>query len=162
MPNNSESRPNINVTPLIDILLVLLIIFMAVSPLKPARFETKVPAERKDQIVSPNPYTLVVTVSSNGSLSLNHENELGTVSEPQKLIARLSEVFQSRLENRIYADDLAANDKLSEAEKIQKTVYIKAPRSLPYIEVAKVVDFVKQSGANPIGLQIDDLDYKIY
>ena len=41
--------PNINVTPLIDVLLVLLIIFMAITPLKPSRFEAKVPAEPNDQ-----------------------------------------------------------------------------------------------------------------
>jgi len=39
-----QAQPHINVTPLIDVLLVLLIIFMVVSPLKPARFLTKVPA----------------------------------------------------------------------------------------------------------------------
>ena len=38
-------KPNINVTPLIDVLLVVLIIFMVVSPLKPARFLTKVPSK---------------------------------------------------------------------------------------------------------------------
>ena len=39
------NKPNINVTPLIDVLLVLLIIFMVVSPLKPSTFKTKIPAE---------------------------------------------------------------------------------------------------------------------
>ena len=36
--SDSQAKPNINVTPLIDVLLVMLIIFMVVSPLKPARF----------------------------------------------------------------------------------------------------------------------------
>ena len=55
------ATPKINVTPLIDVLLVLLIIFMVISPLKPSRFEAKVPAEPKDQQdvnVKPNPLTL--------------------------------------------------------------------------------------------------------
>lgn len=39
MSEKSESKPSINVTPLIDVLLVLLIIFMVISPLKPTRFE---------------------------------------------------------------------------------------------------------------------------
>ena len=55
------ATPNINVTPLIDVLLVLLIIFMVITPLKPSRFEAKVPAEPKDQQdvnVKPNPLTL--------------------------------------------------------------------------------------------------------
>ncbi|HLA94500.1 MAG TPA: biopolymer transporter ExbD, partial [Pyrinomonadaceae bacterium] len=50
--------PNINVTPLIDVLLVLLIIFMIITPVKPSKFEAKVPAEPKNQQnldVKPNP-----------------------------------------------------------------------------------------------------------
>ncbi len=52
-----NNKPNINVTPLIDVLLVLLIIFMVVSPLKPANFKTKIPQESK-QSGEPNVYTL--------------------------------------------------------------------------------------------------------
>ena len=62
----SDARPNINVTPLIDVLLVLLIIFMVITPLKPSRFEAKVPAEPKpeDQTVAkPNPLTLVIGIN---------------------------------------------------------------------------------------------------
>ena len=43
------AKPSINVTPLIDVLLVLLIIFMVITPMKPSRFEAKVPAEPKEQ-----------------------------------------------------------------------------------------------------------------
>ena len=57
-----EPVPNINVTPLIDVLLVLLIIFMVITPSKPSRFEAKVPAEPKPEdknvILKPNPNTL--------------------------------------------------------------------------------------------------------
>jgi len=47
---------------------------------------------------------------------------------------------------------------LSEAEKIEKTVFIKAPRSIDYGSVTKLIDAVKIAGANPISLQIDDLN----
>jgi biopolymer transport protein ExbD len=40
----------------------------------------------------------------------------------------------------------------------RKAVFIKAPRTLPYGEVVKVIDVVKQSGGQPIGLQIEDLE----
>ena len=81
-----ETRPMINVTPLIDILLVLLIIFMAISPLKPARFEAKVPSESKDLKGQPNIHTLIVTINPDSSLALNGEKDLGTIDEPQKLV----------------------------------------------------------------------------
>ena len=45
MSENKVNKPNINVTPLIDVLLVLIVIFMLISPLKPASFKAKIPAE---------------------------------------------------------------------------------------------------------------------
>ena len=157
--SEKTARPNINVTPLIDILLVLLIIFMAISPLKPARFEAKVPNESKNELpTTPDPRTLIVTINSDSSLALNGEKDLGTIAEPQKLVARLSETFQKRLENHVYADGMELKNNLPEDEKILKTVFIKAPRGLAYGEAVKVIDSVKISGAKPIGLQIDNLN----
>ena len=70
--------PRINVTPLIDVLLVLLIIFMVITPVKPSRFEAKVPAEPKDQPqvdVKPNPLTLVVALNrETRAVTLNNES----------------------------------------------------------------------------------------
>ncbi len=63
------TKPNINVTPLIDVLLVLLIIFMVISPSKPTAFKAKVPAESTtDKPLVDNPNTLIVTVNSDFSL----------------------------------------------------------------------------------------------
>jgi biopolymer transport protein ExbD len=99
----------------------------------------------------------VVTVNPNFSLALNQQADFGTLAKPQKLIAKLSETFQKRLENQVYAPGTELRRDLTENEKIQKTVFIKAPRDLPYTEVVKVVDIVKVAGARPIGLQIDHL-----
>lgn len=158
MSEKLESRPVINVTPLIDILLVLLIIFMAISPLKPSRFEAKVPSEPKNEKVIPDEHTLVVTINPDSSLALNGEKDLGTINEPRKLVAKLSDAFQKRLENHVYADGMEMKTDLSEDEKILKTVFIKAPRSIAYGEAIKVIDAIKIAGANPIGLQIDNLE----
>jgi biopolymer transport protein ExbD len=46
---------------------------------------------------------------------------------------------------------------LPEDARIQKTVFIKAPRGIPYGEVVRVMDGLKGAGAEPIGLQLDDL-----
>ena len=153
----NEAKPNINVTPLIDVLLVLLIIFMVIAPLKPTDFKAKLPSESKNDNAPPDPKTLVVTINPDNSLALNGEKELGTIGEPGALIARLTETFKTRTENRVYADELVTRTDLSDEAKIQKTVFIKAPRSVPYGEVVKVVDAINGAGANPIGLQIDGL-----
>jgi biopolymer transport protein ExbD len=152
-----NNKPNINVTPLIDVLLVLLIIFMVVSPLKPANFKTKIPQE-STQSGKPHIDTLVVSLDSDSTLRLNTESDLGTVSEPDKLIKRLSQVFKEREENQDYADGAEFRNDLTAAGKIQKTVFIKAPRSIDYGSVTKVIDAVKIAGASPISLQIDDLN----
>ena len=153
----NSTKPSINVTPLIDVLLVLLIIFMVISPLKPTDFKAKIPQESK-QAGQLNIHTLVVALNSDSSLRINNEKDLGTVEEPEKLIARLSQVFKERTENRVYAENSEFKNNLTEDEKIEKTVFIKAPRSIDYGKVAKLIDAVNLSGANPISLQIDDLE----
>jgi biopolymer transport protein ExbD len=156
----SEAKPNINVTPLIDVLLVLLIIFMVISPSKPAAFKAKVPQEAppNQAPLKDNPNALIVRINPDSSLTLNRDNDSGTILEPQVLIEKLKRTFQERLESGIYDENLAKRGDLSNEEKVLKTVFIKAPKSLAYGEVTKVVDAVKLAGANPVGLQIDDLD----
>ena len=153
----SESKPNINVTPLIDVLLVLLIIFMVISPSKPSTFKAKVPQETKTDDLLPNPNTLIVTINPDSSLKLNQEDS-GSIAEPQSLMEKLSGEFEKRLQNGIYDENLFGRSDLPNEEKVLKTVFIKAPKNFSYGEVAKVVDAVKLSGANPVGLQIDGLD----
>ncbi|MDQ3798645.1 MAG: biopolymer transporter ExbD [Acidobacteriota bacterium] len=156
----SEAKPNINVTPLIDVLLVLLIIFMVISPSKPAAFKAKVPAEPSPDAekLKTHPNALIVRVNPDSTLTLNQENGLGTIAEPEVLTAELAEIFERRLRDGIYDENLSGRQDLSNEEKVQKTVFIKAPKNFSYGEVAKVVDAVKLSGANPVGLQIDALD----
>ncbi|HEX8735449.1 MAG TPA: biopolymer transporter ExbD [Pyrinomonadaceae bacterium] len=144
--------PNINVTPLIDVLLVLLIIFMVISPSKPSKFEAKVPAEPKPEdqnvILKPNPNTLIVFVDRDGKLTLN-KDEMGNIADTSNLTKSLTDVFNYRDANGIFREG---------TNETEKTVFIKAPQSIKYGEVAKVVDAVKFAGAQPVGLQVDDLD----
>lgn len=152
------TKPNINVTPLIDVLLVLLIIFMVISPLKPSAFKSRIPQEPKNDLpANNNPLTLVVAIGSDSSISVNKEFGIATAAEPEKAIALLKNVFQKRLENQVYSESAGSDASISEEDRIEKTVFIKAPRKLDYGTVAKVIDAVKLSGARPISLQIDDL-----
>lgn len=154
-----NTKPNINVTPLIDVLLVLLIIFMVITPSKPTNFKAKIPSEPKSTAdVNINPDSLIVSLNSDSTLRLNTENDLGNVRQTEKLIARLAEVFRQRTENGAFREGAEFRTDLPEIERIEKTVFIKAPRSTDYGSVVKVIDAVKIAGANPISLQIDDLN----
>ncbi|HMJ26899.1 MAG TPA: biopolymer transporter ExbD [Pyrinomonadaceae bacterium] len=153
------ARPNINVTPLIDVLLVLLIIFMVVSPLKPSRFLARVPAEPdRSPITESHPDTLVVTIKLDRTLMLNSLTDMGSVSDTSKLASTLFDLFQKRTQNHDYRYELRDRTDLSDDVRVQRTVFIKAPRSLPYADVVRVLDGIKGAGANPVGLQIDDLN----
>ena len=154
-----RAAPEINVTPLIDVLLVLLIIFMIISPLRAARFKTLVPDEpAREQNIIANITTLVVSLDRQGGLRLNGGEALGTARDTSKLAETLAELFRLRRENRAYRAGVADLSALPESERVEKTVFVKAPRSIPYGEVARVIDGIKGAGAHPIGLQIDDLE----
>ncbi len=161
--------PYINVTPLIDVLLVLLIIFMVITPLKPSRFEALVPREATEQQkqAAPNPNTLIVLITQDGKIRLNDKEDLGTVGtfeggadNTAPLSTRLLAIFQERKTNRAYKPGIESDPNfgsMTEDQRIERTVFIKAPRTLRYEPVVKVIDAVKGAGASPVGLQIDDL-----
>jgi biopolymer transport protein TolR len=130
--------PNINVTPLIDVLLVLLIIFMVIQPQKEAKFESQIPQkpqDTKDSVVPPSDL-LMVDVKMSGS-ELDQQVELN--SKPMTL-QELANTLKDLLEQRP-----------------DKTVFIKAPKDKQYGDIVAVIDTVKGEGAQPIGLQIDYL-----
>ena len=135
--------PNINVTPLIDVLLVLLIIFMVAAPLKPHRFLAKLPTPPIKRDLPSHIDTLVVTIQPDRTLKLNNETNMGTVDDVSPLALTLTKVFEARTRNYSY--------------RPEKTVFIKAPRHLRYGDVTRVMDGLKATGADPIGLQLDDL-----
>jgi biopolymer transport protein ExbD len=156
---SAVTGPIINVTPLIDVLLVLLIIFMVAAPLKPHRFLSKIPSlPHNDPEIRPHIYTLVVTIEPDLTLKLNNLSEMGTVDDLSPLSSKLRSIFDERIHNRAYRWDMVARLDVPEQQRIEKTVFIKAPRSLPYGQVIKVMDGLKATGADPIGLQLDALN----
>jgi biopolymer transport protein ExbD/biopolymer transport protein TolR len=132
--NAGEAIPRINVTPLIDVLLVLLIIFMVITPVKPSRFEAKVPAEPKEQQnvqVQPNPLTLVVGINAQTkAITLNNESA-GDVTDASALTGKLTEIFKTRETNGVFREG---------TNEVEKTIFIKSPTSVRYGDVVKVID----------------------
>ena len=152
------AKPFINVTPLIDVLLVMLIIFMVVSPLRPARFLTKTGSKPDDEHLNPNDKTLLVTIKPDHTLMLNRISDMGSVNDPSKLVTTLYDVVQQRFQNRVFRDELRDRNDLPDNVRVERTVFIKAPRMIAYAEVLRVLDAIKGAGATPVGLQIDNLD----
>ncbi|MBI4854394.1 MAG: biopolymer transporter ExbD [Acidobacteria bacterium] len=134
--SNKQTSPNINVTPLIDVLLVLLIIFMVITPIDSRKFDTKIPEKpdsTQEELAAP-PTLLVVSIDKDLQLSLN--------SQTMNLMDLTSSLKQI----------------LSERTPDQKTLFIKAPKNVRYEFVANVIDGIKGAGASPIGLQVDYLE----
>ena len=133
----SRAVPYINVTPLIDVLLVLLIIFMVISPQKPHKFETKAPEKPPENQTPPPPYplTLVVSVSKSGGFKLNQTDAAN--------LADLGKLLHNALDGR---------------PPDRKAVFVKAPNATRYGQVVDMIDVIKEAGGSPIGLQLEGLD----
>jgi biopolymer transport protein ExbD len=129
------AKPDINITPLIDVLLVMIIIFMVIKHKDPHRFENKVPEKPKEQQQNVDvSLSLVITIDRTGLIKLNSQ---------EMTDENLRNTLKKTIEGR--PSDL-------------RTVFIKGPREIPYEKVVKLIDIAKGAGAAPIGLQIDNID----
>jgi biopolymer transport protein ExbD len=120
-------KHDINITPYIDILLVLLIIFMVAAPLKKHEEDIKVPKPAPQNMPKDvKNDTIIVDVEADHTIKLN-----STPVTVDKLGSMLSEIFSRR-----------AN----------KNMFIRGEATLPYGDVFKVLDIAKQSGVLDIAL----------
>src|SRR5688572_32263964 len=121
-----KAKADINITPLIDVLLVLIVIFMVISPLTPKGLETNVPQPSPQMTTKPLNETLVLTLSQSGGIRLNQE-EIESVS----LGSRLQDVLRTRSD---------------------RTLFVQADDDVLYNDVAHLIDTARGAGADRIGL----------
>jgi hypothetical protein len=93
---------------------------MVITPLKPSRFEAKVPAEPRDQLlteIKPNPLTLVVAIDRETKKVTLNNSEAGDVSDPSMLTQKLQAIFQQREANGVFREG---------TNEVEKTIFIKS------------------------------------
>ena len=122
----SGPKSDINITPLIDVLLVLIVIFMVITPVTQKGFHTQVPQPALPDQSEPSKETLILSLDREGTVRLNQER-----LEPPLVFSRLNEVFSTRAD---------------------RTLFVQADDEVLFNEVAQLIDGARGAGADRVGL----------
>jgi biopolymer transport protein TolR len=124
----TRATPHMNVTPLVDVVLVLLIIFMVITPLLTKQFWVQIPKQDTQQVTEPpaENKSVVLTVKKEGTLEIN-----GAAVEKAELKDKITRVMAARADKVVYFD--AADD-------------------APYAVTVEAMDIARQGGAKTIAI----------
>jgi len=123
--NQRETMSQINVTPLVDVMLVLLVIFMVTAPMMQQGVQVNLPKAETKALPTPEE-SVIVSIERSGTVSIN------SAAIPEgELRARLAEMFASRS---------------------KKEVFLKADKDVPYGDVVKTMAEIKGAGIERLGM----------
>ena len=122
----SISEPN--VVPLIDVLLVLIIIFMVITPTVPQGLDAQVPqpAAPETKRTVPDPAVIVVQVTSGGKVLINQDQ-----TDWEHLGSRLEQIYKQRAE---------------------KVAFVRGDDGVEFSQVARAIDIMRDAGIDTVGL----------
>ena len=121
-----RTKSDINITPLIDVLLVLIVIFMVITPVNQKGFETNVPQPSPSEAKVAPPETLILSLDRVGTVRLNQET-----LDPTAVLSRLQDVLRTRAD---------------------RTLFVQADQEVLFNEVAQLIDTARGARADRIGL----------